>query len=83
MSMPRAAIARTAFGWSVFGALPALRARTAPTDSRSTSASAICERELFPVQRKRIESGRVAGGSAATNAPVAAKSAPWRSSSSP
>ncbi len=74
MSIPRAAITRTAFGWSVFGLLPALHARTAPCDRRSTSASAICERELFPVQRKSTRSGRVGGASLAANAPVAAKS---------
>jgi hypothetical protein len=65
------------------GLLPALQARTAPSDKRSMSASAICERELFPVQRKRMRSGRVAGASLAANAPVAAKSAPCCSRSSP
>ena len=74
MSIPRAAITRTAFACSVFGLLPALHARTAPSDRRSISASAIWERELLPVQRKSTRSGRVVGASLAAKAPVAAKS---------
>src|SRR5512132_1752673 len=43
----------TAFGCRGFGWLPALAALTAPPDSGSQSASAICERALLPVQRNR------------------------------
>ena len=52
MSIPRFCITRTAFGCSGFGLLPADAASTAPSDIRTSSASAICERALFPVHRK-------------------------------
>ena len=51
MSMPRSRITRTALGCSGLGWLPALAALTAPPDSCSASASAICERALLPVHR--------------------------------
>ena len=46
-----ARITRTALGCNGLGWLPALAARTAPSDSCSANASAICERALLPVHR--------------------------------
>ena len=61
MSMPRSAMTRTALGWSTFGWLPALRASTVWPDMSSSSASAICERALLPVQRNRTRGARPTG----------------------
>ena len=49
---------RTALGCSGFGWLPALAASIAPADMCSSSASAICERALFPVHRNKTRRRR-------------------------
>ena len=46
-----------AFGCSGFGWLPALTASIAPADMRSSSASAICDRALFPVHKNNTRRG--------------------------
>jgi hypothetical protein len=59
ISMPRWRMTRTAFGWTGFGWLPALMTSTVPFESEWSSASAICDRAPFPVQRKRTRHRRV------------------------
>ena len=63
MSIPSASITRTAFGCRLFGRLPALNASTVPADRSRSSASAICERALLPVQRKSTRGFRERGSS--------------------
>src|SRR6266516_121081 len=58
MSRPRSRITRSALGCMLFGLLPALNASTVPSESCWSSASAICERALLPVQRKSTRGGR-------------------------
>ena len=58
MSIPRLFITRTALACNGFGLLPALSARIAPADMCSRSASAICERALFPVHRNKTRCRR-------------------------
>ena len=59
--MPRSRITRTALGCRGLGWLPALAALTAPWDSRSQSASAICERALLPVHPNAVRVMRERG----------------------
>ena len=56
--MPCFLMTRTALGCRGFGWLPTLAASTDPAESRSSSASAICERALFPVQRNKTRGPR-------------------------
>ena len=51
MSIPRLWRTPTALGCSGFGSLPALAASIVPADMRSSSASAIWDRALFPVHK--------------------------------
>ena len=89
MSMPCFLMTRTALGCSGLGWLPALAASTVPADSRSSSASAICERALFPVHRNKTRGRRrerpvelgVPGDAGVSHSPGwSAPPAPWRSS---
>ena len=84
-------ITRTALGCSGLGWLPALAALTAPPDSCSHSASAICERALLPVHRNRTRatadrrargSRPVAARPGCSDTPALASSSPQRARSS-
>jgi hypothetical protein len=90
MSIPRSRVTRTALGCSGLGWLPALAAVTAPPDSCSASASAICERALLPVHRNstrasgapRARRARVVGARAGcSEAPALDSSSPQRARS--
>ena len=92
-SMPYSAIAAIASGCTGLGWLPALLTVTAAPARCRSSASAICDRELFPVQRnstrtRRRECGAAGrGGGVSRNAgcsapPTSCRSAAQRASSS-
>jgi hypothetical protein len=72
-SMPRSRITCTTLGCSGLGWLPALAALTAPPDSCSASASAICERALLPVYKNSTRAGVEAGSRAERGSGVGAR----------